>query len=578
MQRLLPIFAAAGVGVVLGCSNANGGSPLSGLGGSGGSNVGSGGFGGAGIRNSAGTAGVVLDVDAGVVDSGPETPTGQEGPRLPRPAFPGTPILGEGAPSNAAALFASAPSGAESSAPCITDPGADAMYPGNWLRPRISFKAAGGENLFELKLRTAQEPNALVVYTKNTWWTMPRDMWQRLTNSSELQKVEINVRGGIFDGNTLTGITARSSQSFYIAPLQADAGGSILYLGGSTDDAVVGGALKGFLVGDENVEVVLSTANVNARQAQATGGTFGYSAGSPDGKFVSAIIGNDNQPWKPFLASIEKGNEGGEPLFVTEGGRDALRSMSLDLVSLAAFSPAHWNESEHVEVLPGPSGEPQWVLLDAPGSGAGTAYGTLAREGDPRGVNPKLPNLAWSHDGARIVYLSSNSGTWETDLYTIPYNERRGGTATPLIGAAEPDWNEYYPDISADDRFVIFSRDRAGWVEAAVVPAAGGKATSLRANETSTCVTANAVMGPRFSPFVKTVAGTTYYWFTFSSGRLANRPQLYLGAITVAAGSSAVQSYGAVHLWNLPDDETSFGAQWADLNVPHAPDPETPPR
>jgi len=577
MRRACCVLAIAGVGFVLDCSNAKGGSPTGGLNGGTGSSAGSGGSGGSGIANSAGTAGLLLNFDAGLFDGATETPTGQEGTRLPRPAFPKMPILGQGAPSNAAALFAGA-SGAESAAPCISDPGPDAMYPGNWLRPRVSFKPTGAENLFEFTLSTPQEPNELVVYTTNTWWTMPRDMWQRLTNSNDLQKVEINVRGGVFDGGTLTGVTARATQSFYIAPMQADAGGSILYAGGSSDSAADNGALKGFLVGDESVEVVLTTANVNAKQPQAIGGVFGYFAGGPDGKFVSAIIGNGNTPWKSWLASIEKGSEGIEPAFVTAGGRDALRSMALNEVSLAAFSPARWNKGEHVEILSGSNGELRWVLLDAPGSGAGVAYGTLARDGDPKAGNPSLPNLAWSHDGEHVLYPSSNSNASESDLYVVPYNDGKGGMATPLSGAAEPDWNEYYPDFSADDRFVIFSRSHAGGTETAVVPATGGKATPLRTHETSTCVTADADLSPRFSPFVKTVAGTTYYWFTFSSLRFVNTPQLYLGALTVTAGSTAVQSYGAVHLWNLPEDEASFGAVWTDLNIPNAPDPEVPPR
>ena len=44
------------------------------------------------------------------------------------------------------------------------------------------------------------------------------------------------------------------------------------------------------------------------------------------------------------------------------------------------------------------------------------------------------------------------------NLMTVPYNNRAGGTATPITGAATSTFNEYYPTFSPDDTYVAYNR------------------------------------------------------------------------------------------------------------------------
>ena len=55
-----------------------------------------------------------------------------------------------------------------------------------------------------------------------------------------------------------------------------------------------------------------------------------------------------------------------------------------------------------------------------------------------------------SHDGRPT--------TADTDLYSVPYANRQGGAATPIPGASDPAFNEYYPSLSPDDQFIAFNR------------------------------------------------------------------------------------------------------------------------
>src|SRR5678816_1120762 len=122
------------------------------------------------------------------------------------------------------------------------------------------------------------------------------------------------------------------------------------------------------------------------------------------------------------------------------------------------------------------------------------------------------PNF--SHDGTRIVYTSTNAnqdgrmGVGTADLYTIPYADRAGGAATPVAGAADSAFAEYYPAFSPDDKLIAFNRlpqadanvtptgqpyDGGMYLNPAaeiwVVPSQGGtgQALRLRANDPPVC-------------------------------------------------------------------------------------------
>ena len=70
----------------------------------------------------------------------------------------------------------------------------------------------------------------------------------------------------------------------------------------------------------------------------------------------------------------------------------------------------------------------------------------------------------FSHDGKTVIYTSTSGSTdgrpmsAPADLFVVPFGARKGGVATPLAGAADPAYNEYYPALSSDDAFVAFNR------------------------------------------------------------------------------------------------------------------------
>src|SRR3954453_6887502 len=54
--------------------------------------------------------------------------------------FPADPVVDPGVPPNPGDMFTGTPSGA---APCVTEPEDGALFPNNWLRPRVKWTGAG---------------------------------------------------------------------------------------------------------------------------------------------------------------------------------------------------------------------------------------------------------------------------------------------------------------------------------------------------------------------------------------------------------------------------------------------------
>lgn len=434
--------------------------------------------------------------------------------------FPDAPILETELTPDEINLFSDKDS-FSSPGPCVVEPQLSdddqpgAMFPADWLRPRFRFTPTGDTDLFEIRLQADRQLNDLVVYTRETTWVMPAEIWDGLTKSVIDEPITVTVRGiNSLDPETPFGTRG----TFLIAPVKA--GGKMVYW--ATTSARVepdAGKLAGFAVGEDTVKDTLTVADVGDRDLLREDGVkeraaaYGVDAGCvqcigchtavPDGK---AVAFGDHWPWNVIVASIDPSPAaevppGAPPAYLSRGAELLLNQPWL---GMPTFSKAHYNPEERIlvttygerstevggsvgftETIPSRdvlvwfdlmTDAAVYVSPDYPGDIAaernrlikdalGTGFGFISLGGETLSI--AAPD--WSNDGTKIVYtaasktqdgrISGGPAQTDVDLHMVPYNDGAGGTVSCVLGACEKDAAEYYPSFSSDDRLIAFNKE-----------------------------------------------------------------------------------------------------------------------
>jgi WD40-like Beta Propeller Repeat len=539
----------------------------------------------AGVKSNAtaGSAGSTGSGRGGVIGTGGSGATPIPPCVGPCTDFPRDPYFDTGVSHDVTGMFGS-PS--YTGGPCITEPEDGALFPNNWLRPRV--RVPGSTGVLKITIHADREANDLVAYTHGESWAMPKDVWTGLAYHVVDEDITVTVQ---------TPAGGATSVKFQVAPVGA--GGSMVFWAANpaaagktgvenmTQDMLVDDSmLMGFTVGDESAVPTLKITDVKQQVALQNGLTqkshcIGCHSGTPDGDYVAFV---DAWPWGAAFAGIKPGTIGDAlPGFVGGECTDWNNCKSPKTFAQypwngpMTFSPAHWSAygeaGDRIAIIatqiqditmPWGQGSPNWqagrlAWVDLKSTATtttngqtnptrGTAFDYLPVLGDP---HPAAAFPTWSHDGDSIVYVSvacpnpgqqNGCGTQDgrlykgaADLYEVPFGNRAGGTAMPVPGASTADAEEYYPAFSPDDRLIAYTRVPAGLemfanpsAEMYVVPHQGGQAQKLAANNPPAC---SGKMSPgvnnhwpRWSPDRASVGTRTFYWLIFSSNRYGLPP------------------------------------------------------
>jgi len=154
----------------------------------------------------------------------------------------------------------------------------------------------------------------------------------------------------------------------------------------------------------------------------------------------------------------------------------------------------------------------------------------------------------WSRDGKWIVFaraeardprpkdqpaalhaLDENETQIQYELYRMPFNDGKGGTAERVVGASQNGMSNNFPKISPDGKWIVFVQCKNGQLmrpdsQLYIVPSQGGTARRLRAN------TRLMNSWHSFSPNGR--------WLVFSSKARSPYTQMYLTHIDVDGNDS----------------------------------------
>jgi tetratricopeptide (TPR) repeat protein len=188
----------------------------------------------------------------------------------------------------------------------------------------------------------------------------------------------------------------------------------------------------------------------------------------------------------------------------------------------------------------------------------------------------------WSHDGKFIVFARAvareprekgqppalhandpNETQIQYDLYRIPFNDGKGGTAEPILGASQNGMSNSFPKISPDGRWIVFVQAHNGEVmrpdsQLYIVPFKGGVARRLRAN------TSLMNSWHSFSPNGR--------WLVFSSKSRSPYTQMYLTHIDADGNDSPAilidNATAANRAVNLPEFVNIAGDGIEEIQIP----------
>jgi hypothetical protein len=541
-----------------------------------------------GSRGSTGKASSSSGTGAGST-TGATSSTGSTGSTGPATDFPSAAQIEDGLPPVVATLFAQAPDGgATAPGPCLAEPTFDAMVPRNWTPLRFEWTPAPGENVFELRLHVDNQQNDLRIYTTQNVYILDPAIWAALANHSGGHDVRITLRGATLAGGTLSPGPSLGAQGLvHLAPVAAP--GTVVYWTPSG-----GSAFKGFSIGATAPTPVITPALASPTSSSGQTATcVACHTSSPDGNLV--IYTRDTSTSRAVDA---RQTDGGtvDPSVISP---TALTLLSRNKQTAPVLSAAHSAATDAVAIsafidptLTSNQTELIWTNLHAQDVDGG--WGILARTGDSR----QAGSPAWRHDGTKVAYVSAPSigegviaSGGNIDIYTVPYNGGAGGAATPLPGASDPTFREFYPVYSPGDSLLAFNRIADPSVansynqplsEIFVVPGEGGTARRLTANDPPACTgfTSPGLTNSwaRWAPSAETVGGQRYYWLVFSSKRRpasqsggALLPQLYVAAIVTQIAPDGTETvahdYPALYVGSQDPTESNHTPAWDNFKL-----------
>ena len=103
--------------------------------------------------------------------------------------FPPDPYFDVGVSHDVTGMFGTPSAGP---GPCVTEPEDGALFPNNWLRPRV--RVPGSTGVLKITFHAEKQANDLVAYTTGESWAMPKDVWTKLAEHVVEEDITVTVQ------------------------------------------------------------------------------------------------------------------------------------------------------------------------------------------------------------------------------------------------------------------------------------------------------------------------------------------------------------------------------------------------
>ena len=395
------------------------------------------------------------------------------------------------------------------------------LFPPEIIAPTITW-ADNNSHTDEWRLTIAvQGDEPVVVVLDSTSWTPDADTWERVKS----QSLEVEATVTIESVNRLLGLSqSLSEKSVSIATSRDSVGAPIFYRAVPLPFKF---ALRnvpmiewrlGNIASDEPPATVLSNLPVcgNCHSFSGDGKWLGMDVdvGNDKGAYVltpfdeETVLSRDKLiSWSSFVRDEEVPTFGMLPR-VSPRGRYVLagikdRTVFLqreDITFSQIFFPvmgilAYFDRTTgRIHTLPGADDE-EYVQSNAVWSPDGNEVlfarskaVTLETRNDNKDILLSLEEAAEVLGGEEFLERAQEGGKeFKFDLYRVPFNNGRGGTAVPIEGASENGMSNFFPKLSPDGKWLVFTQSHSFMLlqpdsKLQILPAEGGEPRLMNAN------------------------------------------------------------------------------------------------
>ena len=144
----------------------------------------------------------------------------------------------------------------------------------------------------------------------------------------------------------------------------------------------------------------------------------------------------------------------------------------------------YFSEQRIIRTLPGADNY-EYVHAN-PNWSPDESYIVFARARKKNEVHEDITNVVSRYIDAGIHELNRRYNI-QFDLYRIPFNQGRGGVAEPVKGAWQNGMSNYFPRVSPDGKWIVFTQSKTGIMlqpdsQLYIIPAEGGTPRRMKCN------------------------------------------------------------------------------------------------